>query len=286
MHEQPIRHFFTDIDNTFDGDWVKMHAEGMKAMTEGLVDSTGFPYEEVRNSIREVYKGAKTMEFPPLIQSMDIYKDLDKDELLDLIMMSQNIYDEVRERVWTINPELLEFFYMLKMEGVNIHVLTDAPMLSALKRVEIADMFEMANTIAAYRDVMQDIMPHTYKQKMARVNREHPDTKIIELQDHKPNHDVGKIFGISQVDIETASGLLDDSSRKGMQQVKNSNMRWGFFVRYGRPSDQDWEALMDFSPRPSHAEAPTDEVLTENGKYNILSIHRPSDLERILFSPK
>lgn len=153
-----IKIIATDADNNL-WDWVRPHALSKREMATKISFCTGIPYEEVVSSMKRVYTAADTLDYPKLVESMDVIqeliakhaeKHLDADpkqtyrirlayathEMVDLVDAARRASESIKEREFKLYPGIIEVFQSIVRNKIQIVILTNAPAERTIRRIK------------------------------------------------------------------------------------------------------------------------------------------------------
>ena len=108
-----IKHVIWDADQTL-WDWVGMHLPGLEAIIDRLTETTPLTKKQVHDDMREVYRKAKTLDYPPLLQEMGILQLWhQRKTILATLEASEETAKALRQFNADMDPESFQEYFIV-----------------------------------------------------------------------------------------------------------------------------------------------------------------------------
>jgi FMN phosphatase YigB (HAD superfamily) len=135
----PRRALITDMDGTI-YNWTDFFAPSFRAMVHVLARVTLLEEERLIQSFREVYVKYKSVEYPFVIQELDIWRQLNwsTEEIQEKAVKPARVaFRKTRDKHLQLYPNVRETLKWIKAEGLLLIAYTDAPAFQAEMRLKV-----------------------------------------------------------------------------------------------------------------------------------------------------
>ncbi|MBU0705636.1 HAD family hydrolase [Patescibacteria group bacterium] len=252
-----------DADNTL-WDWIKMHLEGMRAMSHKISHITGASLADVRSSMARVYGQAGTFDYKPLAQEMDIVEEWatgiqpEREKIrriIDLGFAVHTAYTQSRHDTFAMYPGTVEVLDKLNETGVSNIILSDAPISKIVRRVKHFGIERYFRSIYGRSDAMVDGEKQRGKENLDNYEKTRREAGIYTtnipteiLSDQiKPDVDLSELLEKSPDEIADTVAVIGDNFDKDIGTAHNNECH-GFFARYGAADVDSVSGLYEFAP--------------------------------------
>ncbi len=125
-HDEPIRLFITDLDNTL-FDWFTAWHASFSALLSSLVELSGIPAETLETEIREVHQRRRTSEYSYLVQELPSLqrKHPGKDQGV-IYRPAIDAYRQAREVTLRLYPAVAETLAAIRAAGTTTIAYTES----------------------------------------------------------------------------------------------------------------------------------------------------------------
>lgn len=126
VHDEPIRLFVTDLDNTL-FDWFAAWHASFSALLSSLIELSGVPGETLEAEIREVHQRRGTSEYSYLVQELPSLRRKHPDEDLGVIYRPAiDAYRDARESTLRLYPAVAESLAAIRAAGTTTIAYTES----------------------------------------------------------------------------------------------------------------------------------------------------------------
>ncbi|MGL5830906.1 MAG: HAD family hydrolase [Candidatus Altimarinota bacterium] len=245
MKKNPIQTAILDFDNTI-ANWVKYAGKAYPAMAEALAKSSGIDKEIIIEEMIKVYAKHQTVEYVPLVQEMEIFKD--HPDQKKFIVAAKNAFTKQRKLHLELYDGILPLMEELKAREIQTIILTDAPYMMAAFRATQLKIRHLIDVLIGlkspdpnqihepYRRAYQDFPFKTYVSE-----HEKPHTKLQEILSEVNQRTM------SLDEIESTTILAGDNQPKDIQLAVNYKLD-AYHCQYGHPDPQDLNDFRVYSP--------------------------------------
>jgi phosphoglycolate phosphatase-like HAD superfamily hydrolase len=265
MGEKRIDTVVWDADNTL-WDWVAMHLSGMRAMSGEISSLIGIPESAVKESMKRVYGKAKTFDYEPLDDEMDVINEWaenisDKSELAAKAMPlfyathSVHTYDHYK-RTFRLYEGVEDVLSNLCDAGVLNIIMSDAPLSFIIRRLKhcgidkyFSAIYGQPEQIPIYKMAyeMADGELDYYK-KIRRKIGFCMDTAVFQLNnERKPDISFAEKFGKTPDEVSQTVAMVGDNVGKDMGLAHNNNCL-GIYAGYGMADAESIAGLYEYGP--------------------------------------
>ncbi len=179
-----LRAVVTDLDNTLYS-WVDYVVPSLEAMVGSLELTTGLPRIRIVQALKAVYAAHGSNEYPFALQESELFRPYRKDfasfEAL-VIEPAQRAFREARRRFLRPYPGVRETLTALRVRGVPVVALTDAPRNAIelrLRLLQLDGLLDAAFTLPGY-DLPENVHPEIRRRDAAGHYRLEK-TRVVEL---------------------------------------------------------------------------------------------------------
>lgn len=247
-----------DADNTL-WDWISMHLQGMRAMSQKIAQITDVPEEEVKESMKRVYASKHTFDYKGLVQHMDVVEDWAAritdnrkklKEILDMGFAVHAAYTNSKHDTFEMYPDVPEVLRDLQGAGVRNVILSDAPMPKIIRRLnyfEIDDCFELILGRPEDEANKGKVLPH-YEGELEAGGAYDIDAETIEISNPcmvKPYTDLAEYLGKTPDEVARTVAMVGDNFGKDMGTAFRNNC-YGVFAHYGATDQHSVTGLYEY----------------------------------------
>ncbi len=133
-----------DLDNTL-YNFVDGIAPSIRAMVHVLSRETSAPEKMIYEQIAKVYRQFESIEYAFIVQKLEIVNGMDEVSLGKLVHKARVAFSRTRAKRLRLYPNVYESLYELKLSGVTLVALTNAPEYHAFRRLRqlgISNLFD------------------------------------------------------------------------------------------------------------------------------------------------
>jgi len=252
-----------DADNTL-WDWIKMHLEGMRAMSQKISHITGASEAEVRASMARVYGQAGSFDYKPLVQEMDIVEEWaagiqpEREKIrrvIDLAFAVHTAYTQSRNRTFSMYPGTVDVLDQLDKAGVSNVIVSDAPASKIIRRVKHFGIEKYFRSIHGRPDALADEERQGGEENLKyyeNTRREDGfyDTDVpvdVMHNQKKPNIYLFELLKKTTDEVADTVAVVGDNFDKDMGTANNNDC-YGLFARYGAADVDSVSGLYAFAP--------------------------------------
>jgi phosphoglycolate phosphatase-like HAD superfamily hydrolase len=280
MKKTPIQTAILDFDNTI-ANWVKYAAKAYPAMAEALAKTSGIAKEIIIEEMIKVYAKHQTVEYVPLVQEMEIFKD--HPDQGKLIIAAKNAFTKERKVHLELYDGIIPLMEELKARGIQTIILTDAPYIMAAFRATQLEIRHLIDVLIGLKspDASQIHEPLRlpyldFPFKTYVSEHEKPHTKLQEILSEI------KQRAISLDEIEATTFIAGDNQSKDIQLAVNFKLD-AYHCQYGHPDPQDLNDFRVYSPTqrssrnvsmPTDIQPPT----PAHAQQRIVTINHPDEI--------
>ncbi|MBD3270719.1 hypothetical protein GF376_04285 [Candidatus Peregrinibacteria bacterium] len=150
-----------DIDDTLIP-WETPHAKAYPAMAEALSKATKIDLDEIIRQIKVVNTEHGTIEYTPLVQSMEAFRNENKQRILELIDIAYQAKNSAVKGLNQPYQGIESLLKKLKNEMECVHARSDAPVYLANKRLKQAKLIQYFNLLFATKSPPDELFPSKY----------------------------------------------------------------------------------------------------------------------------
>lgn len=282
-----------DLDNTI-WDWVKLKNLEISAMTTSLKEELNnikfdlltslikqrrtnnndsenlIKYEisiiekikteqEIKDSISNVYKKAKTPDTSELIQKMDIFSGISTKTETRLINICKETCINVRENEMFLFDGIYELLKAIKNNrNMVMFALSDAPMSQALIRIMQTNRERCFNVVFAQKNIDSEELSKRVEKKA-----EQNGIRFEYLPNQKPDLDLSNILGLTKEEVKKKIIFIGDSLKKdgGLALINECKF---FHAEYGQAKQDQLDKMAQIMGGKNVYQGDTDDVLIKD----------------------
>lgn len=232
---------FSDLDNTL-YNWVDYYAPCFRSMVHVLKRKTNLNEDELIESFRKVFIKYNSIEYPFVVQELDIWQKLgwsDGDILQNAVHPARVAFGRTRNKRLYLYPNVRETLKWLKDEGVIIFAYSNAPTHQAMIRLKLLRITSYIDHLVIFREMPRPKIAE--KDVLDRFEKNYSDTGINLLihdssmmkPDPKPVIDIINKYHISI----NLMFLVGDSINMDIS-IANAIGIKGIWARYGEIAEK------------------------------------------------
>lgn len=272
-----------DVDNTL-YNFVDFFAPSFRSMVHVLARVERVPESEIMRSAKLVYQAAGTLEYPFLVQEMDIFAGRSEAEYTKMIGLLQQAFTKTRRKRLKLYDGVANLITSARAIGWKCVCVTNAPFYQVSRRLRDLGLLGEIDGLVAWegRPVHQSREDHIRKHSDWRdyVDRRLHFFCIVQTEDLKPSpYPFMRI--VERLGESQEFYCVGDSLSKDLSPAKSLGMNT-IWAKYGTRVDPiNLATLLDVTPWTSDQVA-HDSTITVAPDY---VAETPRDIAKILHIP-
>lgn len=287
-----ITRVILDFDNTI-ASWTDYAVPAYFSMAEALSKASNIELPSIIADMKKVYDKRKTIEYAPLVQEMEIFKN--RKDIDELVKAAKTAFSKVKRKHLKLYPGMKSLLEKLKDQKIKIYILTDAPFIQAAKRAERLEISHFIDGLIGLESPSAEKIHPDYRKPHLKF-----PFKTLVSPVEKPYTNLPEVLSKITDEIITKEELKSNTIMIGDNPLKDGLLmqKWGlsgYLAEYGRSTREIEKQISTFVPlslahRSMFVEGEKEEIIEIDPDHNIKkvnSVHEIiEDLEKNDFTIK